>query len=545
MLEIDPSDLVAPSIQLENTATSHKWLQYSAEAIGVYNAYDCLATALAYRGLQPLLDRAGNRAYYNRWFSRVVPAALNIQRRGFGHLDRGRLAAYKEKLNKDLEELDGGLLARAVHLGSLVEAAEEWRRNDAALDLEVARAKNAAKKNPFPESEVVGTRGKRREIGFRARVKEAEEARRTFLNSRGETGQLAKWLFDTIGFKAAPKTDKRPARSTAQSALMHIYTHLRKLDEPNKWILEDLFHRSRLSTIRSRYLNFETGPDNRVYPRIRLYTAETLRWAYSDPPLHQWPDEIRHLIVARPGYVFVRGDYSQCEARIMAYLAGEKKDIEAFSDKTRDVHAETAQDIFGISPTHWAAMDPTLRKKHRDYAKKKRFEIGYGASEKGAGVQQLFCPCPRCADKVPQFLQLTPAQNKLVMQRWSSTRATTMRWRDQLFESVIANGRRFQSRWGFTRQFCAPARESRNSIWNCPMQSGASEIANEAITLLDQMGAPVVQQMHDDIKLEVLEREAPLWEQQLREVMERPIAELNGVRFPVDIHTGHDWGELR
>src|SRR6185503_3126576 len=143
---------------------------------------------------------------------------------------------------------------------------------------------------PKPESELRHTKEASREKGYRARLREAEESRRTFLNSRGENGALAHWLFDLVGFKPAPKTDKRPARSTAQSALMHIYTHLRKMDEQNKWILEDLFHRSRLNTIRTRYLLFDTGTDDRVYPRIRLYTAETLRWAYSDPPLHQWPD---------------------------------------------------------------------------------------------------------------------------------------------------------------------------------------------------------------------------------------------------------------
>lgn len=573
-MNIPPIDLLQPTIRLEGTNTLHDWLNYSCGRIGPYNAFDCLSTALAHPGLNALLERTGNRQFYREWFRTIVPAARAIQARGLGHLDRGRLKAYREKLNKDLGELEGKILGRVSLFEDLRKEAERWRAEHEAADWAAAREKNAKKKKPLPPEEVQCTKAAIREKGYQSRLKKAERARETFLNSRGENGKLAAWLFGEAGFKPAPKAHKRPARSTAQAALMYIYTHLRKKDEPNKWILEDLFHRSRLNTIRTRYLDFSTGRDDRVYPRLRLYTACTFRWAYSDPPLHQWPKELRHLIVARPGCVYVGADYSQLEARIMAYFAGEEKDIAAFEDPSRDVHVESALDVFehpyklneetlselrrrvaaGEKKVHayaacspaWGALSKTSRDQERQYSKKKRYEIGYGASPKGAAAQQLFCPCPRqeCREGAPSELVLSPAQNKRVAQRWTVTRPTTMKWRDDLIASVTANGRRWKSPFGYTRQFCAPAKEMRTSLLNCPMQSSGAFIVNRAVSRLHKEGWPIVLQMHDQIVLEVPKERAEEAAEALRSAMETPIPEIRNAVFPVDLKTGEDWGQL-
>lgn len=571
---ISANDLLSPTIRLDGTNTLHDWLNYDATKIGNYNAFDCLSTALAYRGLRQLLESSGNLGFYDNWFSETVPAARAIQARGFGHLDRGRLAAYKDKLGKDLGELEDKILSRVSLFQELRDAADYWRIENEAMDRAAALAKNAKKKRPLPEDEVKLTKELSREKGYHSRLAKAEKARQTFLNSRGENGKLAEWLFGEAGFKPAPKAHKRPARSTAQAALMYIYTHLRKKDQPNKWILEDLFHRSRLNTIRTRYLWFPTGTDDRVYPRLRLYTAETFRWAYSDPPLHQWPKEIRHLICARPGHVFVGADYSQLEARIMAYYAGEQKDIDAFEDPRRDIHVESALDVFdhpytlneetlaelgrrvaaGEKKTHayaaispaWGEMTKLAREQERDYSKKKRYEIGYGASEKGAAAQKLFCPCPRkeCREGAPTELVLSPERNKRVAQRWAVTRPTTMKWREELIRSVTENGRRWKSPFGYTRQFCAPAAEMRTSLLNCPMQSSGAFIVNRCVSRLHRMGWPVVLQMHDQIVLEVPKDQANDAAAVLRSVMETPVPEIRNAIFPVDLKIGEDWGQL-
>lgn len=515
-------DLVLPTLDCDVTR-EHTWLQFSNEKVAVYNAHDVIQTARAHAGLIELLKRAGNWDYYRRWFRDVVPAARAIQQIGFGHLDRGRLETYRTKLHKELDDLEAGLLGTTTLFERMQAEAEQWLvENREAHPGWKAKLEN----------------------GYASRCRKVEEARSKFLNSSGEDGMRARWLFDELGFKPAPKAGKRPARSTAQHALMWVLGHMRKCDEPNRQIINDLFHRSRLNTIRVRYLDVPTGPADRVYPSVRLYTAETQRWAYSDPPLHQWVPEIRHLIVPAPGHVYVACDKKQVEARIMAYFAGEKKDIEAFEDPTRDVHAETAQDLFRLSPEAWGTIEPTLKKKMRDFAKTKRYEIGYGGS--GLGNQaKTFCPCPRCADKVPQMLALSPAEQRDIMKRWAVTRPATVRWQEQLQEQVVANGRRWTSPFGYTRQFAGPAKEIVTELKNFPMQHSAAEMQNRDVVELHRLGARVTLQMHDEIVLEVPTAQADESAAMLKEVMERPVPEFGGVRFPVDVHIGEDWSELK
>lgn len=64
--------------------------------------------------------------------------------------------------------------------------------------------------------------------------------------------------------------------------------------------------------------------------------------------LQNQPEEIREMYIPNPGYCFVYRDYSQAEARVVAYLARAQGLIELFEDPTRDVHKENASRIFGI-----------------------------------------------------------------------------------------------------------------------------------------------------------------------------------------------------
>lgn len=57
---------------------------------------------------------------------------------------------------------------------------------------------------------------------------------------------------------------------------------------------------------------------------------------------------IRRLFVSDPGKVFIYSDYSQAEARLVAYYARCIRLIELFEDPSRDVHSENASRIFNI-----------------------------------------------------------------------------------------------------------------------------------------------------------------------------------------------------
>ena len=64
--------------------------------------------------------------------------------------------------------------------------------------------------------------------------------------------------------------------------------------------------------------------------------------------LQNQPKELRRMYVAEPGKVLFSIDYSQAEARVVAWLARCEGLIDLFSDPTRDVHKENAARFYKI-----------------------------------------------------------------------------------------------------------------------------------------------------------------------------------------------------
>jgi len=352
--------------------------------------------------------------------------------------------------------------------------------------------------------------------------------------------QRAQFLYDEVGFKVPPATRKRPARSTNQDALLWILKGLRKSDP--RELLEQMFHRSRLNTILTRYLTLDVDPDGRIRPRIKLTGAETGRLAYADPAVQQWPREIRTLVVAAPGHTLVAADYSQIEARILAKLSGDRVSLEVFH-AGGDVHAANAQDLFAVSPGAWADLPAGLREEYRNFAKTFLYGISYGGSPETMHTK-TFCPCPQCAGKVPPTAKMTTAQVTAAANRWFAHHQPVVQWRDAL----VADVRRthtYTTPCGRKRYFCEPYPAFVRPLMNFPMQATAADIINEATVRLHHIhAAPIVLQHHDMLTLEVPTADVPRWAQVLRTEMERPVPELGGMVFPVDMKRGDSWGRM-
>src|SRR6202044_1293081 len=79
--------------------------------------------------------------------------------------------------------------------------------------------------------------------------------------------------------------------------------------------------------------------------------------------------------VAEKGKILLSADYSQIELRVMAHMSGDAVLTEAFRNG-EDIHARTAQEVFGIGPMAQTA-------EHRRAAKVINFGIVYGLSPFG------------------------------------------------------------------------------------------------------------------------------------------------------------------
>jgi DNA polymerase-1 len=313
------------------------------------------------------------------------------------------------------------------------------------------------------------------------------------------------------------------------------------MDEPHRDILLDLFHRSRLSTIVTRYLKVEEV-DGRLRPTIKLYGAKTGRLSYSDPSLQQWPKEVRYLVQPGAGHIYIAADYSQLEARIMAILAQDRPSLDVLA-VGGDIHLQNAFDLFEHDEGTWAHLDPLVQEATRNFAKTFVYGIGYGGDPETLDMK-LYCPCPRCVDVVPPTLHLGRNEIRTAGKRWQRKHPQVLEWRSALLDQVISNRHVWVSPFGCHRKFQKPRSEIATEVYNFPMQHCAAMIINAAMGRLQIRRAPMVLQMHDELMLEVPTSEADRWASILKEEMERPVAELGGAVFPVDVKLGTSWGSL-
>jgi DNA polymerase I-like protein with 3'-5' exonuclease and polymerase domains len=115
-------------------------------------------------------------------------------------------------------------------------------------------------------------------------------------------------------------------------------------------------------------------------------------------------------------------------------------------------------------------------------------------------------------------------------------------FQDELCESVRKN-HYYDSPFGVRRWISKSwGKDLEREVKNIPEQLNAALIMNESQVLLHRRRAPIILQRHDEFLLEIPEADLDMWVETLREVMERPIPQLGGAIFPIDIQVGKNYG---
>jgi DNA polymerase-1 len=452
----------------------------SKQLVG-YNWVDCLGTGRSHTAeLAELVERGMDTYWRECAWPLASGPVMDMQRRGV-RVDEGALRTYRRQLAKEIDAIEASVLAM-----------------DPTGEL--------AKPTPM------------------------------YPNSIGAHERLGKFLFNTLGLAPSKVTEKKQLPSTTQEALLLVLGRLRKKDEHARPVVEDLLHRSRLHTIKSRYLDMELE-DGRVYPRVKVGGTKTGRFAYADPALQQMPPEARHVFIPEPGCVFVGADFSQLEARIAAYLANDAGDVAIFNSGA-DVHADTARTLYGWASEAWLALDEATRTGARNYAKTFRYGLLYGGAPETMKMK-TYCPCPRCEAKLPPNVpRLSINQSS---QRWLAAHPRVLLWREEISKQVASDGCLINA-LGRKRYFLEPWPRCKRQAWNWPIQSLAADIINRAmLKLYREHRPPFFLQMHDYLGLEVPEAEAGYWGEVLVDAMTAHIPEV-GASFPVDLKIEGPWG---
>ena len=365
------------------------------------------------------------------------------------------------------------------------------------------------------------------------RLKELEqqaydEAGETF--NLASPKQLSAILFEKLKIPTKKKT-KTGQYSTAEDVLQEL-----AIDNALPRIL--LEHRS-VSKLKSTYtdklplqVNEKTG---RVHTSYNQTVAATGRLSSTDPNLQNIPvrseegRRIRQAFIAPKGYKMLAADYSQVELRIMAHLSEDKNLLKAFADGI-DVHRATAAEVFAV------ALDE-VEPDQRRAAKAINFGLIYGMSAFGL-AKQLNIGRYEAQDYIDVYFARYPGV-KVYMEK---TRELA---HDRGYVETVFGRRLYlpeiNSRNGQRRQYA-----ERTAI-NAPMQGTAADIIKRAMIAVDRvlatskLDAKVVMQVHDELVVEVLEKDVEAVADLLRTEMEQ--AATLKVPLVVDIGIGDNWDE--
>ena len=339
---------------------------------------------------------------------------------------------------------------------------------------------------------------------------------------------------DEAGVKRPKKT--KTGYATDHATLTESYADVE--------IVQRLLEYREVSKLKSTYVDALPGFVNRTTGRIHCSfsqaVAATGRLSSSEPNLQNIPvrtergRRLRAAFVPREPdehgrWVLLAADYSQVELRILAHLSGDEKLAEAFREG-RDIHASTASVVFGVDPED---VDRTMRSQ----AKAVNFGLLYGM-----GPQRL-----------ARETGLTVLEARDFIDRYFAAFPSVRGWIDGVLEGARENGyvetlmgrRRPMPDVTSSNQRARVAAE--NAAVNTPVQGSAADIIKKAMIDLEgrleasPLHAQMLLQVHDELVLEVPERELEETIAVVREAMEGAV-EL-GVPLQVDFGHGANWLE--
>lgn len=344
--------------------------------------------------------------------------------------------------------------------------------------------------------------------------------------------QLAEILFDKLNLQPNPRRGKAKARSTAVEVLEDLsaqhalpakiieYREIAKLKSTYVDALPKLIHP-------------ETG---RLHTSFSQTGTATGRLSSSDPNLQNIPirtelgREIRAAFVAEKGKVLLSADYSQIELRIMAHFSKDPVLVDAFRNG-EDIHARTAQEVFGVGPLAQTA-------EHRRAAKAINFGIIYGLSPFGL-AQQLGIEQKEAAKFINAYF-------------------TRYRGVKEYLDNILAETRKTgmaKTLFGRIRQIPeinSPQMQLRNfaerTALNSPLQGTAADLIKLAMINIDarladeKFEAKMILQVHDELLFETPVKERSKLEKLVKEEMEG----VHKLAVPVVVETGFgpNWRDL-
>lgn len=345
--------------------------------------------------------------------------------------------------------------------------------------------------------------------------------------------QIKKVLFEDIKISVSGIKKTKTGLSTAASELDKL-----KNVHP---IIPLLIEYRELSKLQSTYIKalpeLMNKHSQRIHTNFNQTVTATGRLSSSNPNLQNIPirtelgKKIRQAFIAPPTHVLLSADYSQIELRLAAALSNDPKMIAAFQ-RGEDIHARTAAEIHKIPLEE-------VSKEIRRTAKEINFGILYGLGSLGLAQRTDLN-----RNEAKEFIEKYFNVYKKIKQYIEYTKSFA---HQNGYSQTLFGRRRYLPDINSSMPMFRASAE-RMAI-NMPVQGTAADLIKLAMISIHRdlpkisSGSKIVLQVHDELVLEVPEKDLDKVAQFVKKTMES-VYKLP-VPLNVDLEIGHNWGELK
>lgn len=352
--------------------------------------------------------------------------------------------------------------------------------------------------------------------------------------------QLSQILFKKL------KISTQGLKKTPGGVISTAASELQKLKSKHN-IIELILKYRELMKLKTTYIDplpDQVDNQQRIHTNYHQLGTSTGRISSSDPNLQnipvrgEWGKEIRKCFIAKKGNQLLSADYSQIELRIAAYLAEDRKMINAF-ERGEDIHKITAAEVNNVSINK---VTPKMRYE----AKALNFGILYGMSAIGfaeaAGITYQ-----QAKKFIEEYMNNFSGVYNYIQQ-------TKKQAQKRGYVKTILDRKRYLPEINSSNYYLRQSSE-RMAI-NMPIQGTSAEIIKVAMVELDKKlpaSAKMLLQVHDELVFEIeqdkLEKATKIIKQTMENILKHPIFKqvkvISNIPLVVDINIGDNWGEMQ
>lgn len=344
--------------------------------------------------------------------------------------------------------------------------------------------------------------------------------------------QLSVILFEKLGLKGGKKT------KTGWSTSADVLEKLRDKDEIVERILDYRTYAKLKSTYADGLLNVMDKETHKIYSTFNQAVTATGRISSTEPNLQNIPIKIelghrmRKIFIPHDdSFVFLDGDYSQIELRVLAHMAEDETLINAFNEG-QDIHRLTASQVFNVPFNDVSSLQ-------RSRAKTVNFGIIYGKQAFSLS-QDLGIPIKEAESYIEGYFEKYPNVRKFMDNVIDEAKKTG-------YTKTIFN--RIRTIPEITSQNFVKRSAAERAAMNMPIQGTAADIIKIAMIKVynrlkkEKLSSRIILQVHDELLVETHKDEIDIVKNILKNEMENAVK--LSVPLDVDVHEGGNWYEAK